>query len=318
MNHLPSFVSAFAAGGSGPQPWGAGRGAGGPGRAARGDGCGGRCCAPTALRCSPRGRAAKLATLASRAALGQSPRVRSTKRAARADPEAALLGAADITPRGPAWPAGAASRPPRLRPAAACRESNVGGVHGDVGREHRSRDGRRAQHASSYDSPRLSERSSPSGRCWPGGRRQRCSDRRPGRRPLPELCQEPAWLQRSGCRRRTPQRCLQRRVRRGGSPAAGVPVRSREAQQCRPARAARFVLLTRRDCPSAARAASVASFAARPALRASQGTPAQRGPAPARRRRAARPFARAFAGVFAQALPRPDRPCAARQSHRGK
>ena len=43
------------------------------GRAAGGDD-GGRCFAPTSLRCSPRGRAAKLATLASRAPLRQSPR----------------------------------------------------------------------------------------------------------------------------------------------------------------------------------------------------------------------------------------------------
>ena len=77
-------------------------------------------------------------------------------------------------------------------------------------------------------------------------------------------------------------------------------VRSREAQQCRPARAARVVLLTRGDCPSAAGAARAASFAARPALRASQGTPAQRGPAPARRRRAAHAFARARARAFAR------------------
>ena len=67
--------------------------------------------------------------------------------------------------------------------------------------------------------------------------------------------------------------------------SAAVPAGARSALR----------LLTRRDCPSAARAASVASFAARPALRASQGTPAQRGPAPARRRRAARTVARAVA-----------------------
>ena len=57
-------------------------------------------------------------------------------------------------------------------------------------------------------------------------------------------------------------------------------VRRREAQECRPAREARFVPLTRGDCPSGARDASVASFAAGPALRASQGTPAKRGQAP--------------------------------------
>jgi hypothetical protein len=57
-------------------------------------------------------------------------------------------------------------------------------------------------------------------------------------------------------------------------------VRSREAQERRPAREARFVHHSRGDCPSGARAASVASFAAGPALRASQGTPAKRGQAP--------------------------------------
>ena len=77
----------------------AGRGAAQGGPALRGDDDGGRCFAPTALRCSPRGRAAKLAALAARAPLKQSPRVRSTKRASRADPEAALLGAADIAPK---------------------------------------------------------------------------------------------------------------------------------------------------------------------------------------------------------------------------
>jgi hypothetical protein len=77
----------------------AGRGAAQGGPALRGDDDGGRCFAPTALRCSPRGRAAKLAALATRAPLRQSPRVRSTKRASRADPEAALLGAADIAPK---------------------------------------------------------------------------------------------------------------------------------------------------------------------------------------------------------------------------
>jgi len=78
-----------------------------PCQAGRGDGCGGRCCAPTSLRCSSRGRAAKLAALASRAPLGQSPRVRSTKRASRADPETALLGTAEIAPARLARPLGA-------------------------------------------------------------------------------------------------------------------------------------------------------------------------------------------------------------------
>jgi len=202
-----------------------GPGAARPGCARRGDNCAGRCCAPTSLCCSPRGRAAKLASLASRAPLGQSPRVGSTKRAARADPEAALLGGADIAPPGAARPRGGRAR--RVPSALGCRR--------------------------------------------PRGQRLRCADRR-----------RPRLL-------RPPQRYRQRR----GSPAAGVPVRRREAQECRPAREARIVLLTRGDCPSGAREASVASFAAGPALRASQGTPAKRGQAPARRRLATRAFARA-------------------------
>ena len=200
-----------------------GSGAAGPGCARRGDNYAGRCCAPTSLRCSPRGRAAKLAALASRAPLGQSPRVRSTKRASRADPEVALLGGADIALPGAARPRGARAR--RDPSGLGCRR--------------------------------------------PRGQRLRCADRRRPRSLPP------------------PQRCRQRR----GSPAAGVPVRGREAQECRPARAARFVPLTRGDCPSGAREASVASFAAGPALRASQGTPAKRGQAPARRRLATRAFA---------------------------
>jgi len=233
------------------------------GPARRGAHCGGRCCAPTALRGSPRGRAAKLAALATRAPLEQSPRVRSTKRASRADPGAALLGAADIAaarrappPPSPLRPGEPHGRPLRLTPAR-CRIAL--------------------------------------------GKRR--------------------WRSCAGVERslRTPLLCLQRCGPRGaqrGWPAraqgprpcgAGMPVRSREAQSCRPARAARFVLPTRRECPSGARAASVASFAAGPARRASQGTPAKRGQAPASRRRRAgapgrapaspvgRPLARAFA-----------------------
>src|SRR5690606_38669896 len=185
--------------------------------------------------------------LATRAPLEQSPRVRSTKRASRADPEAALLGAADIAaarralpPPSAPWPSASPSaphgRPLRLAPAR-CRIAL-------------------------------------------GKRRWRsCAG---GKRAL-----------------RTPLLCLQRCGPRGGAAcaqrpgpfAAGGPVRSREAQRCRPAREARFVLLTRRDCPSGAREASVASFAAGPAPRASQGTPAKRGQAPARRQRTA-PVAR--------------------------
>ena len=204
----------------------AGRGQAGRGGAARGDGYGGRCCAPTALRCSPRGRAAKLAALATRAPLGQSPRVRGTKRAARADPEAALLGAADIAPRTcpPRRPPRAAPglRPGPLSPAAQATSVVFGAKTGT-------------------------------------------------------LAANTATLPATARAARRRRACAQPR-------SAAVPAGARSALR----------LLTRRDCPSAARAASVASFAARPALRASQGTPAQRGPAPARRRRAARAVARAI------------------------
>ena len=61
-----------------------------------------------------------------------------------------------------------------------------------------------------------------------------------------------------------------------------VRVRSREAQGRWPARAARLVPHSRGACPSGARVAREASCAARPATRASQGTPAQQGQALAR------------------------------------
>jgi len=220
MNCLPSDVGiAFrcrrvAAFGSGPGH-GAVRGACVP----RGDDDGGRCFAPTSLRCSPRGRAAKLAALATRAPLKQSPRVRCTKRASRADPEAALLGAADIAPRH--------ARPAHCAvpwPAAECRSCNVDGARtedGAVALEHDDGDCEGA------------------GKGWGRG-----SGQRPASLPRARL------------------------------------VRSREAQERRPARVARFVHHSRGDCLSGARAASVASFAAGPALRASQGTPAKRGQAP--------------------------------------
>ncbi len=220
MNCLPSDVGiAFrcrrvAAVGSGP-----GGGVTRAGWALRGDDDGGRCFAPTPLRCSPRGRAAKLAALATRAPLKQSPRVRGTKRASRAAPEAALLGATDIAPQ----------RPPRARhaaprPAADCRSGNVDGARGaDGGVAFQRHDGG-------------------------------CEGAGDG------LCEA--------------GRPAQASVRRARL------VRSREAQERRPARAARFVHHSRGDCLSGARAASAASFAAGPALRASQGTPAKRGQAP--------------------------------------
>src|SRR6476659_9845246 len=58
--------------------------------------CGGRRCASTALRCSPRGRGAELASLTAFAALKQPRRVRSrSAHCVRADRTAALLGAAE-------------------------------------------------------------------------------------------------------------------------------------------------------------------------------------------------------------------------------
>ena len=76
--------------------------------------CGGRPCRPTPLRCSRRGRAAKLASLTSFVALEQSRRVRSgSARCARADPGAALLAAPQVAHPG--------HRPPRGNARAACR-----------------------------------------------------------------------------------------------------------------------------------------------------------------------------------------------------
>ena len=57
--------------------------------------CGGRRCAPTALRCSGRGRAAELTTFAALTAFKQAAASQTTKRAARADPGPALLVAAE-------------------------------------------------------------------------------------------------------------------------------------------------------------------------------------------------------------------------------
>ena len=128
----------------------------------------------------------------------------------------------------------------------------------------------------------------------PHEQRRGCS--RPGRDPSLQVPQ--GWLQGRG------QRGRPERGRPVGPLGAGAPVRSREAQSCRPAREARFVPLTRRDCPSAVREAHGASFAAGPARRASQGTAAQRGQAPARRRPAARPAGRAPGGPVVRALAR--------------
>ena len=143
--------------------------------------------------------AAKLATLASRAPLGQSPRVRETKRASRADPEAALLGAADIAPPRPgprAW------RPPM--PPGADRPANAARRHPPLWQRHGC----------------------------PSGGRDPCA--------------------------RIPPRCRQRR----GPSAVGAPCAQPRSAAAPAARAARIVQHSRGDCPSGARAASVASFAA--------------------------------------------------------
>ena len=115
-----------------------------------------RCTDSPALLASGSG-AAKLAALAARAPLGQSPRVGNTKRAARADPEAALLGAAEIAlvgcprrrcPAGPPERRGCARR---AQPDAAGRRSGcVSGVRiEDEGfpREHRNGIGKGAGRA---------------------------------------------------------------------------------------------------------------------------------------------------------------------------
>ncbi len=113
-----------------------------------GSDCGDRRCAPTPLRCSSRGRAAKLTSRASLAPFGHSPRVRSTKRASRAAPETPLLGAAEVAAPGAAQPVRAVSAratPPRgvrrpARPAAACRSSVCGDQRGAVGESSQFRD----------------------------------------------------------------------------------------------------------------------------------------------------------------------------------
>ena len=65
-----------------------------------GAGCGGRRCAPAALRCSTTGRAAELASFAALSALKQAAASQLTKRAARAALQSALLGAPDSAPTG--------------------------------------------------------------------------------------------------------------------------------------------------------------------------------------------------------------------------
>jgi len=154
--------------------------------------CGGRCCAPTTLRCSPRGRAAKLAARAALAPLrhvatSQKNEARFARRprgcaARRRRNRPAERSAAPVRPAQP-HAARARPAPQANRPAAACRSSNTGGARSQrrdarhanhdaacigAGRlprarscaaEKRSSTGPRAQRASSSDSPRLSERS---------------------------------------------------------------------------------------------------------------------------------------------------------------
>ncbi len=186
---------------------------------------GGRRYAPTALRSSPRGRAAELAARAALAALGQPPRVRVTKRASRADPEAAVLGAAEVAAPSEACPPRALARPTAPgrrarnpdRPAAACRSACVRTAacaartaaltRKGAGRlprvrlcagEKRSSAGARAKRASYSFSPRLSERSARSARSELRGASRRCEHRSEppakrgaahrrarGRRPVP-------------------------------------------------------------------------------------------------------------------------------------
>ena len=142
---------------NGPQPPAARRA-----RDAPGAGCSGRCCAPTPLRCSPRGRAAQLASLAALASLRHSaasqkyearfarrPRDCAARRRRRhpvrpgraALPAAAAHFAAWRRPARCAAPWRLAqARPPRRPFAAACLEGKVGGTPGEDGavpREHR-------------------------------------------------------------------------------------------------------------------------------------------------------------------------------------
>ena len=82
------------------------------GTARGGSCCGGRRCAPTALRCSHQGRAAELTALPAVAAFRQPRQVSSRSALARADPGAALLVAPEIAPSG--------QRLPRQPPVVAC------------------------------------------------------------------------------------------------------------------------------------------------------------------------------------------------------
>jgi len=131
--------------------------------------------APTSLRCSRRGRAAKLAALTAFVALEQSRRVRRTKRATRADPGTALLAAPQVAHPG--------YRPLRCNARGVPRQRARWGRQGrgwvcvgsDIcGAEERRARGRARERASSSYSSRLSERSERSERSeFRDGRRDR-------------------------------------------------------------------------------------------------------------------------------------------------
>jgi hypothetical protein len=102
----------------------AGRGLGPKAASARrSDDCGGRCSAPTSLRCSPRGRAAKLASRAAPAALEQIAASQILRSALRAPTPRLRCSAPQTSLR-----LADAAFGPNPRPAHDCRSGNVDGV----------------------------------------------------------------------------------------------------------------------------------------------------------------------------------------------
>jgi len=229
------------------------------GRAGAGPRCAGVPCGARAA-----GRAAKLATLAARAALGQSRRVRSTRRAARAGrhrcaprlrtgapaadgphlcrqrcgapPAPDIVAATPVPGTGPATGAVGAFVPNTIAPSG--QRLPLGEQRAD----NRSESTDEAHHARGLALPRFSA----------AHRRAR------GRAfdECPRICFEHLRRLQSGRRWRigpARQRAVGARV--SAAPSSAVSGS---------ARAARFVPLTRGDCPSGAREASAASFAARP------------------------------------------------------
>ena len=126
---------------------------------ARGSCCGGRPGRPTALRCSPRGRAAELTALAAQAPFRQLRRV-SLRSALRAPTPALRCSSPQKSP-----PAGCACRAARRRvsngraPAELVQRGARVGCGAPVRRRVAQGSRPRAQRASSSDSARLSERS---------------------------------------------------------------------------------------------------------------------------------------------------------------